>query len=98
MNVEFTRNLAGSVIQATRTVEFEDGLRTGVLPGDCSGALGMAATILELIPNLPGGAGWSWVWCAVLIRPPFTDQILILPSSANGKWVVLNYNSYVVLG
>ena len=28
-------SVAGSVIQATGTVEFEDGLRTGVLPGGC---------------------------------------------------------------
>ena len=27
--------MAGSVIQATGTVEFENGLRTGVLPGGC---------------------------------------------------------------
>ena len=30
-------SVAGSVIQATGTVEFEDGLRTGVLPGGCWG-------------------------------------------------------------
>ena len=29
--------VAESVIQATGTVEFEDGLRTGVLPGGCRG-------------------------------------------------------------
>ena len=28
-------SFAGSVIQDTRTVKFEDGLRTGVLPGGC---------------------------------------------------------------
>ena len=28
-------SMVGSVIQAARTVEFEDGLRTGVLPGGC---------------------------------------------------------------
>ena len=32
----FRVSVAGSVIQATGTVEFEDGLRTGILPaGDC---------------------------------------------------------------
>ena len=31
--------MAGSVIQATGMVEFEDGLRTGILPGDCSALL-----------------------------------------------------------
>ena len=30
-------SVAGSVIQATGMVEFEDGLRTGVLPGGCWG-------------------------------------------------------------
>ena len=30
-------SLVGSVIQATGTVEFVDGLRTGVLPGGCWG-------------------------------------------------------------
>ena len=29
------KSVAGSVIQATGTVEFEDGLRTGVLPRSC---------------------------------------------------------------
>ena len=31
----YRESVAGSVIQATGTVEFEDGLRTGVLPGGC---------------------------------------------------------------
>ena len=33
--VAHRESVAGSVIQATGTVEFEDGLRTGVLPGGC---------------------------------------------------------------
>ena len=38
MDKEFNREfVADSVIQATGTVEFEDGLRTGVLPGGCWG-------------------------------------------------------------
>ena len=47
--------MAGSVIQATGTVEFEDGLRTGVLPG--------GAPILGSVSNPTGVAGWSWVGC-----------------------------------
>ena len=30
---------------------------------EAAGALGVAAPILESIPNPPGGAGWSWVGC-----------------------------------
>ena len=32
---DYWESVAGSVIQATGTLEFEDGLRTGVLPGGC---------------------------------------------------------------
>ena len=35
--VPYQGSVAGSVIQATGTVEFEDGLRTGVLLGGCWG-------------------------------------------------------------
>ena len=41
--------MAGSVIQATGTVEFEDGLRLGVL--EAAGALRAAAPSLGSIPN-----------------------------------------------
>ena len=51
--------MAGSVIQATRTVEFEDGLSPPWKPG----ALVVAAPILESILKPPGGAGWSLVGC-----------------------------------
>ena len=34
-SINYRESVAGSVIQATGTVEFEDGLRTGVLPGGC---------------------------------------------------------------
>ena len=47
----------GSVIQATGTVEFEDGLRTIVLL-EAAGALRVTASSLGLIPNLSGGASW----------------------------------------
>ena len=56
--VSYREPLAGSVIQATGMVEFEDGLWT-----EASGALGAAASILESIPNPPRGKGWSWVGC-----------------------------------
>ena len=32
---EYRDSVAGSVIQGTGILEFEDGLRMGVLPGDC---------------------------------------------------------------
>ena len=55
-------SVAGTVIQATRTVDFEDCLRTGVLPGGCwypLAALLSPGSILH-----PGGdAGWSWGRC-----------------------------------
>ena len=35
IRIFYRESVAGSVIQATGTVEFEDGLRTGVLPGGC---------------------------------------------------------------
>ena len=63
--------MAGSsVIQATGTVEFEDDLRMG----DLDGALGAAASILESIPNPPGGKGWSWVGCGCH-EDPILDKI-----------------------
>ena len=40
--------VAGPVIEAIARLEFEDGLRTGVLPGEY-GALGLAALILGSI-------------------------------------------------
>ena len=56
--------MAGSLIQATGTVEFEDGLRMGVLPSlEAAGALVVSAPILDSIPNPLGDAGWSWVGC-----------------------------------
>ena len=38
-------SMAGFVIQASGTVEFEDGLRMGVLPGDCCCHCGTALTL-----------------------------------------------------
>ena len=74
--------MAGSVIQATGTVVFEDGLRMEVLL-EAAGALVAAAPILESILHHPGGAGWSWVGCGCH-KDPISDQIPILLSSAHG--------------
>ena len=57
--ISHRESVAGSVIQATRTVEFEDGLSPPWKPG----ALVVAAPILESILKPPGGAGWSLVGC-----------------------------------
>ena len=40
---------------------------------EAAGALGVAAPILESIPNPPGGAGWSWLG-VVVIRSPFQTK------------------------
>ena len=50
---------------------------------EAAGALEAAASILESIPNPPGGAGWSWVGGGCH-RVPISDQIPILQSSAHG--------------
>ena len=65
-------SVAGSVIQATGTVEFEDGLRTGVLL-EAACALRGAAPSLGSIPNPPGGAGWYWGG-VVVIGTLLSDQ------------------------
>ena len=41
---------------------------------EAAGALGAAASILELISNPLGGVGWSWVGCGCQ-RDPISDQI-----------------------
>ena len=75
--------MAGSVIQATGTVEFKDSLRTGVIP-EAAGALVATASSLGLIPNLSGGAGWYWRWSSCH-KVPFPDQTQILPNSTQ-QW------------
>ena len=90
----YRESVAGSVIQATGTVEFEDDLRTGVLPGGCW-ALRVAAPNLGSIPNPSGGAGWSWRQCGCHRDP------LVRPNSYSAEFrasVVLNHSCYVVLG
>ena len=67
--------MAGSVIQATGTVEFEDGLRTGVLPGDCW--CPWCGRTYPRINTKPRGGGWSWVGCGC-----HKDSILdLIPTS-----------------
>ena len=78
-------SMAGSVIQATGMVEFEDGLWTRVLFGSCWCLCG-CCTYPRINPKptwgcgLPVGPRLS----VVVIRSLFSDQILILPSSAHG--------------
>ena len=91
--------MAGFVIQATGTVEIEDGLRTGVLGWESSleaaRALKAAAPSLGSIPNPPGGAGWSWGRCGCHRDPP------VRPNSRSAEFcvsMVLNHCCYVVLG
>ena len=75
-------SVAGSVIQATGTVEFEDGLRTGVLPGGCWYPCG-GRTYPRINSAPPGGCGlvMGAVW---LSKGPLSDQIPVLPSSVHG--------------
>ena len=92
----FWESVAGSVIQATGTVIFEDGLRTGVLPGSCWYPYGghIKPRINSAPPRgcrlvMERGGG------VVVIRTP------VRPNSNSAKfraWLVSNYSSFVVLG
>ena len=89
--------MEGSVIQATGTVKFEDGLRMGVLPGslEAVGALRAVITSLGSIPTPPGSSGWSWEQCGCHRNPP------VRPNSRSAEFcvlVVLNLSCFVVLG
>ena len=69
-------SVAGSVIQASGTVEFEDGLRTGVLLGGCWCPWGGCTYLNQFQTPLevqvgPGGS-------VVVIGTLFSDQILVL--------------------
>ena len=67
--------VAGFVTQATGTLEFEDGLRTGILPESCP----CGGCIYLRINSKPRwGAGWFWFGC-VCHKDPTSDQIPILP-------------------
>ena len=85
--------MAGSVIQATGTVEFEDRLRTGVLPGDCWYTCGAVTSSPGSILHHSVGVGHGD--SVVVIRIP------VRPNSNSVEfqtWVVLNCISCVVLG
>ena len=82
------------VIETITTLQFEDGLRMGVLLGGCW-ALIAAAPSLASIPNRPWGAGWSWGRCGCHRDPP----VRLNSNSAEFRTsVVLNHSCYVVLG
>ena len=66
-NCNNRESVAGSVIQATGTVEFEDGLRTGFLPGGCWYSFGR----INSTPS--GGASWSWGQCGCHKEPCQTE-------------------------
>ena len=81
-------SVAGSVIQATGTVEFEDGLRTGVLPGGCWCPCG-GRTQPRIKSNPPWGCGLilGAVWLSK--RSP------VRPNSNSAEFrasVALNYS------
>ena len=75
-------SVAGSVIQATGKVEFEDGLRTGVLPGGCWYPCG-SCTWPRINSAPPGGCRLVMGLCGCQ-KEPLSDRIQILPSSAHG--------------
>ena len=76
-------SVAGSVIQATRTGEFEDCLRTWVLPWGCWCHWG-GRTYPRINTNPPKGHRLV-IDGVVVKRSPFSDQISILPCSAH-RW------------
>ena len=84
----YRESVAGSVIQATGTVEFEDGLRTGVLPGGCWCPCG-GRTQPRIKSKPPWGCGLvlGAVWLSK--RSP------VRPNSNSAEFrasVVLNYS------
>ena len=74
--------LVDSVIQVTGTMEFEDGLRTGVLPGGCLGLIA-AAPSLGSIPNSLGSVCVGPGGRVVVIGTLLSDQIPVLLCSAH---------------
>ena len=58
------------VIQATGTAEFEDGLRTGVLPGGCLYPWSGRTYPIGSIPGVQVGPGLD----LVVIRTPFQTK------------------------
>ena len=85
--------VAGPVIEAIARLEFEDGLRTGVLPGGCWYPCG-GCTYPRINSAPPGGVRVGHKGSVVVKRTP------VRPNSDSAEfhaWVVLNYSSYVVL-
>ena len=67
--------MAGSLIQGTGTVEFEDGLRVEVLPSlEAADALVVSAPILDSISNPLGMQVGPWL-DVVVIRIPFQTKM-----------------------
>ena len=80
--------MAGSVIQATGTVEYEDGLRTGVLHGGCWcpwGGRTYPRINSKPLLGVQVGPGLG----VVVIRTPFQTK---LPPAWFRALVVLNYS------
>ena len=85
--------VAGPVIEAIARLEFEDGLRTGVLPGGCWYPCG-GCTYPRINSAPPGVCGVGHKGGVVVKRTP------VRPKSDSAEfhaWVVLNYSSYAVL-
>jgi len=74
--------IADPVIEAIARLQFEDGLRTVVLPGGCWCPWG-GHTYPRINTNPPGAQVGSRLG-VVVRRSPLTDQISILPSSTHG--------------
>ena len=79
-----------SVIKAIARLEFEDGLRTEVLPGGwAAGTLVAAAPSPGSILHHSGVAGWPWGQCGC-----HKDPVRLNSNSAEFcALVVLNYSS-----
>ena len=84
--------IADPVIEGIARLEFEIGLRTGILLGGCW-ALRAAAPSLGSIPNPLGSEGWSWGQCGCHRDPP------VRPNSRSAEFrasVVLKHSCCVV--
>ena len=80
--------VADPVIEVFARLDLEDGLRTGVLPGGCWCPWG-GRTYPRINSNPhPLGARVGPGLGVVVLRFPFTDQILILPGSAHGWYQI----------
>ena len=85
--------VAGPVIAAIARLEFENGLRTGVLPGGCQYPCG--GCTYPRINSAPTGRVRVGHKGGVVVK-----RTHVRPNSDSAEfhaWVVLNYSSYVVL-